>query len=230
MNSYKRLVPGFEAPVYLAWSRRNRSALIRVPLYHPGKEQATRAELRCPDPACNPYLCRRDASRRPRGGRKGYELPEPMEQNLYHLTPEERAQRGIEELPETLGEAIEIAAESELVLRVLGEHTFKRFIEVKREEWEEYRVRCHPGGRALPADPSAPVQSEAFAGRLARPQVSAALAQLADRLGRGRARVDRAEQQLLADRAGRRHRPQLAAQLGRRWCRRGSGGSCPRAR
>jgi len=72
------------------------------------------------------------------------DLPEPMEQNLYHLTPEERAQRGIEQLPETLGEAIEIAAESELVLRTLGEHTFKRFIEVKREEWEEYRVQVTP--------------------------------------------------------------------------------------
>jgi glutamine synthetase len=78
------------------------------------------------------------------GVEKGYELPEPMEQNLYHLTPEERQQRGIEQLPETLGEAIEIAAESELVLRILGEHTFKRFIEVKREEWEEYRVQVTP--------------------------------------------------------------------------------------
>jgi len=142
VNSYKRLVPGFEAPTYLAWSRRNRSALIRVPLYHPGKEQATRAELRCPDPACNPYLCFAGMLHAGLEGiEKGYELPEPMEQNLYHLTPEERSQRGIEQLPENLGEAIEIAAESELVLRVLGEHTFKRFIEIKREEWEDYRVQ-----------------------------------------------------------------------------------------
>jgi glutamine synthetase len=78
------------------------------------------------------------------GIEKGYELPEPMEQNLYHLTPEERSQRGIEQLPETLGEAIEIAADSELVLRILGEHTFNRFIEIKREEWEEYRVQVTP--------------------------------------------------------------------------------------
>jgi len=142
VNSYKRLVPGYEAPVYLSWSRRNRSALIRVPLYHPGKEQATRAELRCPDPACNPYLCFAGMLQAGLEGiEKGYELPEPMEQNLYHLTPEERAQRGIEQLPENLGEAIEIAAESELVLRTLGEHTFKRFVEIKREEWEEYRVQ-----------------------------------------------------------------------------------------
>ena len=145
VNSYKRLVPGYEAPVYLAWSRRNRSALIRVPLYHPGKEGATRAELRCPDPACNPYLCFAGMLHAGLEGiEKGYELPEPMEQNLYHLTPEERGQRGIEQLPENLGEAIEIAAESELVLRVLGEHTFKRFIEIKREEWEEYRVQVTP--------------------------------------------------------------------------------------
>ena len=105
-------------PTYLAWSRRNRSALIRVPLYHPGKEAATRAELRCPDPACNPYLCFAGMLHAGLEGiENGYELPEPMEQNLYHLTPEEREKRGIEELPETLGEAIEIAAHSELVLR-----------------------------------------------------------------------------------------------------------------
>ena len=145
MNSYKRLVPGYEAPTYLAWSRRNRSALIRVPLYHPGKEQATRAELRCPDPACNPYLCFAAMLHAGLEGiEHGYELPEPMEQNLYHLTPEEREKRGIEQLPETLGEAIEIAAHSELVLRILGEHTFKRFVEIKRQEWDEYRVQVTP--------------------------------------------------------------------------------------
>src|ERR671935_2474666 len=145
VNSYKRLVPGFEAPVYLSWSRRNRSALIRVPLYHPGKEGATRAELRCPDPACNPYLCFAGMLQAGLEGiEHGYELPELMEQNLYHLTPEERAQRGIEQLPETLGEAIEIAANSELVLRTLGEHTFKRFVEAKRQEWEDYRVQVTP--------------------------------------------------------------------------------------
>ncbi|MGZ8665624.1 MAG: type I glutamate--ammonia ligase [Solirubrobacterales bacterium] len=145
VNSYKRLVPGYEAPVYLAWSRRNRSALIRVPLYHPGKETATRAELRCPDPACNPYLCFAGMLQAGLEGiEHGYELPEPMEQNLYHLSPEERAQRGIEQLPETLGEAIELAADSELVLRTLGEHTFRRFVEIKRQEWDDYRVQVTP--------------------------------------------------------------------------------------
>jgi len=145
VNSYKRLVPGYEAPVYLAWSRRNRSALIRVPLYHPGKESATRAELRCPDPACNPYLCFAGMLQAGLEGiEKGYELPEPMEQNLYHLSQEELSHQGIEQLPATLGEAIELAADSELVLRTLGEHTFRRFIEIKRQEWDDYRVQVTP--------------------------------------------------------------------------------------
>lgn len=145
VNSYKRLVPGYEAPVYLAWSRRNRSALIRVPLYHPGKEEATRVELRCPDPACNPYLCFAGMLHAGLEGiEHGYELPEPMEQNLYHLTPEERHREGIEQLPATLGEAVEVAADSELVLRVLGEHAYNRFIEIKRKEWDDYRVRVTP--------------------------------------------------------------------------------------
>ena len=142
VNSYKRLVPGYEAPVYVAWSRRNRSALIRVPLYHPGKEQATRCEIRCPDPACNPYLCFAGLLQAGLEGiEKGYELPEPMERNLYHLSPDERKKLGIEQLPETLGEAIEIAAESELILKTLGEHVFTRFVEIKRQEWEDYRTQ-----------------------------------------------------------------------------------------
>jgi glutamine synthetase len=142
INSYKRLVPGYEAPVYCAWSRRNRSALVRVPLYHPGKEQATRMELRCPDPACNPYLTFAALLMAGLEGiEKGYELPEPMEKNLYHLSPDERKRLGIEQLPETLGEAIELTAESELMLRTLGEHMFNRYVEIKRQEWEEYRVQ-----------------------------------------------------------------------------------------
>jgi glutamine synthetase len=139
VNSYKRLVPGFEAPVYVAWSRRNRSALVRVP---PG---AGHMELRCPDPACNPYLLFATLLQAGLEGiEKGYELPEPMEKNLYHLSPDDRRRRGIEQLPETLGEAIEITAESELVLRTLGEHMFNRFVEIKRHEWEDYRVQVTP--------------------------------------------------------------------------------------
>jgi glutamine synthetase len=142
VNSYKRLVPGYEAPVYLAWSRRNRSALVRVPPYHAGAEESTRMELRCPDPACNPYLTFAALLQAGLEGiEHGYELPEPMERNLYHLAPEERRRLGIEQLPETLGEAVELTADSELVLRTLGEHTFNRYIEIKRHEWDEYRVQ-----------------------------------------------------------------------------------------
>jgi glutamine synthetase len=142
VNSYKRLVPGYEAPVYVAWSRRNRSALIRIPLYKPGNEQATRAEIRCPDPACNPYLtfaCLLHAGLD--GIEKGYDLAEPMERNLYHLTAEERKERGIISLPETLGEAIDELAESELARKALGPHIFDRYVEIKRKEWDEYRVQ-----------------------------------------------------------------------------------------
>ncbi len=118
VNSYKRLVPGYEAPVYVAWSRRNRSALIRIPLYKPGNEQATRAEIRCPDPACNPYLTFAALLHAGLEGiEQGYELPEPMEQNLYKLSAEDRKARGIVALPETLGEAIDELAGSELARR-----------------------------------------------------------------------------------------------------------------
>jgi len=142
VNSYKRLVPGYEAPVYVAWSRRNRSALIRIPLYKPGAEQATRAEIRCPDPACNPYLtfaCLLHAGLE--GIEQGYELPDPMETNLYHLTAEQRTNRGITALPETLGEAITELSGSELARKALGPHIFDRYVELKRKEWDEYRVQ-----------------------------------------------------------------------------------------
>src|SRR5579862_8270690 len=142
VNSYKRLVPGFEAPVYVAWSQRNRSALVRIPLYKPGSEQATRAEIRCPDPACNPYLTFAALLHAGLEGiEKGYELPDPMETNLYHLTPEQRRERGIVSLPETLGEAIDELSQSELMRKALGPHIFDRYVELKRKEWDEYRVQ-----------------------------------------------------------------------------------------
>jgi glutamine synthetase len=142
VNSYKRLVPGYEAPVYVAWSRRNRSALIRIPLYKPGAEQATRAEIRCPDPACNPYLTFAALLHAGLEGiEQGYELPEPMETNLYHLTSEQRKERGIVSLPETLGEAVDELAGSELVRKALGPHIFDRYVELKRAEWDEYRTQ-----------------------------------------------------------------------------------------
>jgi glutamine synthetase len=142
VNSYKRLVLGYEAPVYCAWSQRNRSALVRVPVYHPGKEKATRAELRCPDPSCNPYLTFAAMLHAGLDGiAKGYELPEPMERNLYDLTHDEREAAGIEQLPETLGEAIELTADSEVAKKALGEHIHPRYVDLKREEWEEYRIQ-----------------------------------------------------------------------------------------
>jgi glutamine synthetase len=145
VNSYKRLVPGYEAPVYIAWSRRNRSALVRVPLYHPGQEKATRAELRCPDPSANIYLCFAALLHAGLEGiEKGYELPEPMERNLYHLSHEEREKLGIQSLPSDLGEAIQEAENSELLYKALGEHTFTRLLELKRAEFEDYRVQVTP--------------------------------------------------------------------------------------
>jgi glutamine synthetase len=142
VNSYKRLVPGYEAPVYVAWSQRNRSALIRIPLYKPGSEAATRAEIRCPDPACNPYLlfaCLLQAGLE--GIENNYTLPAPMETNLYHLTPKEREERGIVSLPETLGEAVDELQHSKLMRKALGPHIFDRYVELKRKEWDEYRVQ-----------------------------------------------------------------------------------------
>ena len=142
VNSYKRLVPGYEAPVYIAWSRRNRSALIRVPGYHPGKEKATRAELRCADPACNPYLTFAAMLHAGLEGiEKGYKLPESMEKNLYDLSSKERKELGIESLPDSLGEAILVTEQSELIKRALGNHIFSRFIELKKNEWEDYRIQ-----------------------------------------------------------------------------------------
>src|SRR5689334_14034188 len=142
VNSYKRLVPGYEAPVYVAWSQRNRSALIRIPLYKPGSEQATRAEIRCPDPACNPYLTFAALLHAGLEGiERGYELPDPMETNLYHLMPEQRRERGITSLPETLGEAIDELSQSELARKALGPHIFDRYVEIKRKEWDDYRVQ-----------------------------------------------------------------------------------------
>jgi len=141
-NSYKRLVPGYEAPVYIAWSRRNRSALVRVPQYHPGQEKATRCEFRACDPACNPYLTFAAMLQAGLEGiEKGYKVPSPMEKNLYHLTDAERKDKGIETLPDSLGHAISLTEESELVKKTLGEHIFSRFIEVKKKEWNEYRIQ-----------------------------------------------------------------------------------------
>ena len=145
VNSYKRLVPGYEAPVYIAWARRNRSALVRVPLYKPGKEKATRIELRSPDPACNPYLAFSVMlAAGLEGIEKNYELPEPVEKDIYHLSEEEKQELGIKSLPGSLIEAIEIAEKSEVVRKALGDHIFNNFIENKKIEWDDYRTKIHP--------------------------------------------------------------------------------------
>ncbi len=145
VNSYKRLVPGYEAPVYISWARRNRSALIRVPMYKPGKEKATRIELRSPDPACNPYLafaCMLRAGLE--GIKNGYSLPEPVEKDIFHMSEEERKSLGIDSLPGSLGEAIAYAEKSELLKDTLGEHVFNELIKLKKAEWDEYRVQVFP--------------------------------------------------------------------------------------
>ena len=152
VNSYKRLVPGFEAPVYVAWSQRNRSALIRIPLYKPGSEQATRAEIRCPDPACNPYLTFAALLHAGLDGiEQGYELEAPMETNLYHLTPEERREQGIVSLPETLGEAIDEFAASDLMRRALRRPHLRRLREAEAQGVGRVPRPAHAvGARPLP--------------------------------------------------------------------------------
>lgn len=140
VNSYKRLVPGYEAPVYLSWALRNRSDLIRVPAYKPGREDAMRIEFRSPDPACNPYLafaCMLAAGLE--GIEKGYPLPPPAEKNVLEMTPEERESLGIGMLPTDLYEAVKLAEKSELLRKVLGEHLFAKLLENKRLEWEKFR-------------------------------------------------------------------------------------------
>ena len=141
VNSYKRLVPGFEAPVYISWAHVNRSDLVRVPAYKPGYESSVRIEYRAPDPACNPYLA---FSVMLAAGLKGieedYPVPPPVEGNVFAMSPEERISRGIKILPGSLEEAIALAEESELLREALGEHIFTSFIKNKNIEWEQYRA------------------------------------------------------------------------------------------
>ena len=141
VNSYKRLVPGFEAPVYISWAHVNRSDLVRVPAYKPGYESSVRIEYRAPDPACNPYLA---FSAMLAAGLKGieeeYPVPPPVEGNVLAMAPEERQARGIKRLPGSLGEAIVLAEESDLLREALGEHILNSFIRNKKLEWEEFRA------------------------------------------------------------------------------------------
>lgn len=137
VNSYKRLVPGYEAPVYVSWGRTNRSALVRVPRITKGRKHATRVELRCPDPACNPYLAFAVMlSAGLDGIRRGLPLGEPAEEDLYHVDPH---QRNLETIPESLGEALVALAQDEVIREALGPHVFERFVEAKTQEWHEYQ-------------------------------------------------------------------------------------------
>jgi len=142
INSYRRLVPGYEAPVYISWARRNRSTLVRVPMYKPGKEKATRVEFRSPDPACNPYLAFSVMLAAGLAGIKNkYELPPPIEKDVYSMTSEELEKDGVKSLPGSLIEAISLTEKSELVKEALGDHIFKNFIASKKVEWDNYRVQ-----------------------------------------------------------------------------------------
>ena len=140
VNSYKRLIPGYEAPVYISWARINRGDLIRVPSYKEGRDEAVRIEYRAPDPACNPYLA---FSVMLAAGLEGieneYEAPDAVEENVYMMTDEERARRNIGMLPDNLWQAISLTEQSDLVKESLGESVFNTFIQNKKREWEEYK-------------------------------------------------------------------------------------------
>jgi glutamine synthetase len=141
VNSYKRLTPGYEAPVYVSWARTNRSVLIRVPSASPGREQTTRAELRCPDPAANPYLA---LAVMLAAGLDGIERtlrpPDPVEENVYHLGAQRLAELGITPLPGSLGEALEELAKDAVIRDALGPALYDPFVRVKTAEWDAYRI------------------------------------------------------------------------------------------
>jgi glutamine synthetase len=140
VNSYKRLVAGYEAPVHICWARNNESALVRLPAPKKGKESSTRIEFRSPDPACNPYLAfSLMLAAGLKGVEEGYDLPPEATNNIYEMTPEERAAEGIGSLPQSLAEAVTAMEDSELVAEALGEHVFDYFIRNKRSEWVDYK-------------------------------------------------------------------------------------------
>jgi glutamine synthetase len=138
VNSYKRLVPGYEAPVYLSWGQTNRSALVRVPRISKGRTQATRVELRCPDPSANPYLAFAVMLKSGLDGiKRGLTPPSAAEEDLYHIDPRSRS---LTTLPGSLGEALEELQKDEVIQQALGPHIFERFVEAKQQEWDEYRL------------------------------------------------------------------------------------------
>jgi len=142
VNSYKRLVPGYEAPVYVSWGQKNRSALVRVPRMRIGRENSARCELRSPDPVCNPYLAFASTlCAGLRGIEDKLELGPPIEENIFGMSPAQRAELSIPELPGNLYEAIQEAESSELLREALGDHIFDKFIDNKKIEWDQYRIQ-----------------------------------------------------------------------------------------
>lgn len=142
VNSYKRLVPGYEAPVYICWGQKNRSALIRIPRYSPGREHSTRAELRCPDPSNNPYMAFAVMLMAGLDGIKNNTaLPRPVEENVYEFDGDQLSHRKIDSLPGSLDEAIGELKKNELMKTTLGTHTYETFIKAKQSEWDEYRIQ-----------------------------------------------------------------------------------------
>jgi len=142
INSYKRLVVGYEAPVYICWGRKNRSALVRVPAFKKGRASSCRAEYRAPDPACNPYLAFSVMLAAGLAGIKNkYPLPEPVEEDIYRLPDEVKREYGIDALPDSLYSAIEVMEKSEVVREALGPELFAKYLANKREEWERYRIQ-----------------------------------------------------------------------------------------
>jgi glutamine synthetase len=139
VNSYKRLVPGYEAPCYLAWSASNRSALIRIPA---ARGNSTRVELRCPDPACNPYLALAVCLTAGLDGiEKGLTPPAEITENIFTMTDRERKAHGIESLPGNLLEAVELLEQDKVIVDTLGDHVLESYTAGKRAEWDEYRTR-----------------------------------------------------------------------------------------
>jgi glutamine synthetase len=142
VNSYKRLTPGYEAPVYVCWGQINRSALIRIPRYSPGREQSTRLELRCPDPSCNPYLAFAAMLWAGLDGiERELEPPPPVEENVYHFDDAKLRELDIVTLPSTLKEAIDELEKDEVLRQALGEHAYHAFVRAKKAEWDEYRIQ-----------------------------------------------------------------------------------------
>jgi glutamine synthetase len=143
INSYKRLVPGYEAPVYVGWAQTNRSALIRIPRYNPGKDKAVRAELRCPDPSANPYLAMAAMLAAGLDGidKKMTCRPGLTDTNIYHLTPDERRDLNITELPGSLAEALRALADDQVIQHALGKEMYQTFQRAKWAEVEEFRLK-----------------------------------------------------------------------------------------